>query len=403
MSRMADSILALDKTTIDVYRRTPITTIALLLDYHGPARWKGAIDMTMELRSCSYQDAIEFLHEHLVGGIGDNQPNAKAAGWVEAMTPQERAVKAAWRRQLDTLGADRYRLTMFHRDEGRTFRAGKHKGEIQEAFWTADQLLASVQETSRRNWQRDYNVYITPFSDTLTYFLVDDVMPEAKARMDAAGFRPLLHQQTSWHSWQAVLAVPKADMGDDPGRRLANLVFQRLNQAYGDAGIGGQIHPFRAAGFQNRKPKYRNADDRYPTVDVINTHPGLVCDATRELVREIAARAPADRARPAMAAGAAQDQLSEAGRAKIASCQARPGLVQYAQDSYERLAERYGSDLDASRADFKIAIGLLHRGASLTEAIAVLLATTPDMRGRPHYRDPEGYMLRSVLAAKAAA
>jgi hypothetical protein len=401
MSRMADSHELLTKDVIDGYRRTPMTTMALLLDYHGPARWKGAFDMVMELRGCSYQDAVTFLHEHMAGGMGDNQP--KTSGWVEALTPQERAVKAEWRQQLTALAADRYRLTMFHCDERRTYRAGKHKGETEELFFTAEQLLGAVQETSRRNWQRDYNVYVTPFSDALTYFLIDDVMPEAKSRMDASGFRPLLLQQTSWHSWQAVLAVPKSDLGDDPERRLANLVFQRLNQTYGDAGIGGQIHPFRAAGFQNRKPKYLNADGRYPTVHVIDTHPGLVCAATREFVREIAATAPAVRARPTGAAGAAQDQLSEAGRAKIASCQARTGLVQYAQDSYERLAERYGSDLDASRADFKIAIGLLHRGASLTEAIAVLLATTSDMRDRPHYRDPEGYMLRSVLAAAKVA
>ncbi|RAU20155.1 hypothetical protein CU669_19900 [Paramagnetospirillum kuznetsovii] len=397
MSRMADSAFALAKETIACYRRAPLATVAKLLDYHGPSRWHGAIDMVMELRACPYHDAVTFLHEHLFGGAGGD---AKGGGWIKALTPQERAVKAAWRQQLDALGADRYRLTMFHRDVGRTYRSGKHRNETEEVFYTNEQLLESVQETFCRNWQRSYNVYITPFSDTLTYFLVDDVMPEAKARMDASGFRPLIYQSTSWQSWQVVLAVPKSDLGDDQERRLANFTFKRLNELYGDAGIGGQIHPFRATGFQNRKPKYETSMGRYPTVDLIDGRPGTICERTRAFIVEMRAEAT-KKAAPVRMAGLGEQQLSEDGRAKIAACQARPWLLQYAQDNFLRLSERYGANLDASRADFQIAIGLINRGAGLVEAIAVLLACTPTMTGRRH-RDPAGYMLRTVMSAKAA-
>ena len=392
----------LDKATIEKCRKKPPAVVAALLDYHGPVLWKNAIDMVMELRDCPYNEALSFLHQRLAAGEVPRGGDVKG-DWLGPLTPQEKAIRAAWRAELDALGADRYRVTAFHRDDrNRTRRIGKHHGETVESFYSADQLLQMVPMLSKLNWSQNYQIYITAFSDDVEFFLIDDVSVESKLRMDAEGFRPRLLLRSSWNSWQAIIAVPKSDFADDPDRRLINFVFRQMNISFGDVSINSQRHPFRACGFQNRKIMYER-DGRFPIAELVESDPGSICDRTREYVRQcavmLASQPPSDH-ETEQKLRVATAMVTPDGLSRIKQCQPRQELVEFAQNSYRRMQSLY-DPFDASRADYTIARSLIARSATPLEVVKIIIECSPDLAIRPH-PDMHSYAVRTARKANAA-
>ncbi len=160
------------------------------------------------------------------------------------------------------VNADRYRVTAIKMDEDgsrKVFILDKKDG--QSMGFTPDELIQKMPEILKLQ-KRGENIYYTPLSDDKHHILIDDVSPENVVRLQKDGYKPAAIIESSPHNFQCVLTIPK--FGGDFDRQIANQLATMLNREYGDPKLSGAIHPHRAPGFANRKPKHRQKDGSYP-------------------------------------------------------------------------------------------------------------------------------------------
>ena len=162
------------------------------------------------------------------------------------------AKQRAWRRQHDALRAPAYRITLVGRGtvEGRRFNLGKPGDGGPERLFDADQVESELPGLRGRN-ARGFDIYLTPIDAGHHYLVVDDMRPGALGLLQAHGYSPCLVQSSSEGNEQAVIKASRVDRSDE--QSLANALVQRLNRAWGDPAFSGVVHPFRVAGFSNRK------------------------------------------------------------------------------------------------------------------------------------------------------
>ena len=121
----------------------------------------------------------------------------------------------------------------------------------------------------------------------------------------AAGYRPALVQESNKDNRQAILKIPRE--GDDKTEQsLANRLVMTLNKKYGDSELSEVVHPFRMAGFANKK-----SGKGSPFTRVIDAE-GCICPRAADELAELR-RQHADeiRRRPAQAAQRQRVQQQE--------------------------------------------------------------------------------------------
>ena len=194
-----------------------------------------------------------------------------------------------FRKYANAVNADRYRVTCI-RMEGdggkKTFILDK-KGGMSRGF-SPDELEAHMPEMLRFQ-KRGENIYYTPLSDDRHHILIDDLTRDSLQRLQEDGFRPAVVLESSPGNFQCLLTIPK--LGTEHDRDVGNRITERLNREYGDKKLCGCIHPHRAPGFENRKPKHRREDGGYPQVKLLfaeHRECGKALALTRRIDREYA-------------------------------------------------------------------------------------------------------------------
>ena len=120
---------------------------------------------------------------------------------------------------------------------------------------------------------------------------------ESLEKLYADGFRPAVVLESSPGNYQCVLTIPKLQSPHD--RDVGNRITERLNREYGDKKLSGCIHPHRAPGFGNLKPKHRREDGSFPKVKLLKAEK-RECAKALELSRRIEREyAEADKVRKA--------------------------------------------------------------------------------------------------------
>ncbi|MDF5696622.1 DNA-primase RepB domain-containing protein, partial [Vibrio parahaemolyticus] len=159
-----------------------------------------------------------------------------------------------WQQQAEALQADKYRITLIGRQGQKPWVLGKQKDGT-EKFYSVEEVKNNIPLLSKKNAEgRD--IYITPITLDYHYIVVDDLTPETHKEMLANGYSPNLVQESSRDNYQAIFRVPKTT--DEKDREIANKVVGGLNKRYGDENFTGVSHPFRMAGFSNKKPTRNN-------------------------------------------------------------------------------------------------------------------------------------------------
>ena len=160
------------------------------------------------------------------------------------------------------VNADRYRVTAIKMDEDgsrKVFILDKKDG--QSMGFTPDELIRKMPEILKLQ-KRGENIYYTPLSENKHHILIDDVSPENVVRLQKDGYKPSAIIESSPRNFQCILTIPK--FGGEFDRQIANQLAAMLNKEYGDPKLSGAIHPHRAPGFANCKPKHRQKDGSYP-------------------------------------------------------------------------------------------------------------------------------------------
>lgn len=258
-----------------------------------------------------------------------------------------------------------------------SFNVGKDRGaDGGEKLYDAGEVRALIPYLSAHN-MRGRDIYLTPMDPAHHYMVVDDMTPQSEADMLAAGYRPALIQESSAGNRQAILKLAK-----EPGRdeqKAANTVVVDLNRRYGDPNFSGVIHPFRMAGFSNKKPGRNNAFTKIiAAAGDLCARAAAALDAARQ--RIVGERTPAPTTdRPA--APRPYHRAAHGGDAGAAFDRAR--------SMAEGLVDRQGWTRDESRLDYRAAQIMAEDGWQPDEIGAAIMARSPNLVDR--HRDPLGY------------
>ena len=331
-----------------------------------PADWDGVIDRTADLAAGAYPTPV-------VDRGAEPGP----------VSPAVAAKQRAWDAQHGALQSPGYRLTLKSRVDGiASFSVGKERGpDGTEKIYDAAEVRGLIPYLSAHN-ARGRDIYLTPLDPHHHYMVVDDMTPAAEADFIASGYAPALIQESSGGNRQAVLKVPKIEGRDE--QRAANAVVVELNRRYGDLNFSGVIHPFRMAGFSNKKEGRDNAFTR------IIQAAGDLCARTISLLDAARQRFVGDRLPAPAPARAAPPQPGR---------QARPeGDAEADFDRARAMAEGLvafqGWTRDESRLDYRAAQMMAADGWQADEISAAIVARSPNLGDR--HRDPLGYASRTA-------
>lgn len=330
-------------------------------------------------------------HRRRVGGwnalgrrVGDLASNAPALT-TKPVTAAVRAKVEAWSVQAGALSSPLYRLTLKSRvADLPSFNIGKGRGaDGAEQFYSASDVVGLIPYLSAQN-MKGRDIYLTPIDAAHHYLVVDDMTPETLTAMTGQGWTPALVQESSAGNRQAVLKVPRIDGPNE--QRVANALVVSLNREFGDPNFSGAIHPFRMAGFANKKPGRDNAFTR------IITAAGVICEKAASALAELRAAF-----RPTPLPTAASPSPDRIIRPAVSG-----GEFSRARGMILGLAIKNGWTVDESRLDFQAARLMSADGMSVDEVAAGIVAESPNLTAR--HRDPHGYAVRTAenAAAKGA-
>lgn len=294
-----------------------------------------------------------------------------------------------FRRYSDSVGADRYRVTAIKSPEsgGRlAFVLGAKEG------FTPREIEQRMPEMLRLQ-ARGENIYYTPLSAAKHHILIDDLCIEKLKRLIRDGYKPAVLLESSPGNFQAVISILKLSTPHD--KAVGNRLSAALNQEFGDPKLSGGVHPHRAPGFQNRKPKYQREDGSYPQVRLLKAERrecGKTLVLSREIDREfqrqaaLKARQPVGKSNPALPLAAASGSAADA----------------YRRHSRDVLARWRGRKVDLSRVDSMAAVRMRVTGHPQPEIENAIRECAPSIRAESVGRNWADYAARTALYAWSA-
>ena len=164
------------------------------------------------------------------------------------------------------VNAERYRVTaikMSANGEKKVMILDKRNGESRG--FTPEELLRRMPEIVNLA-RRGGNIYYTPLSERKHHILIDDMSPEKVMQLQKDGFKPAVFLESSPGNYQCIHTFPKFHGIFD--RDIGNRLTVILNKRYGDPKLSGAVHPHRAPGFENLKPKHQREDGTFPRVSL---------------------------------------------------------------------------------------------------------------------------------------
>mgnify|MGYP006422790733 CR=1 FL=1 len=311
-----------------------------------------------------------------------NQDNG--APYPSAPTAAQQAKIDLWRQQHAALDAPAYRLSFVPRDPNRKpFIYGKRRDTDGEQLYTGDQIEQLTSTASAQN-AKGYEVYVTPIDDSYHYIVVDDMTEASYAELLNIGYAPCLVLASSPTNYQAILKAPRQDTSSAE-QSAANKVVSSVNRQVGDDRLSGVIHPFRIAGYSNRKPGKDQAFVRL--IDA----PGGECQRAAErleIARErfAAYQAEQSRKRPS--------RTSQTGTTEVGTGDP--------VGEYQRRTRNQPGDVDWSGIDYGVALGMIDAGWPREAVERAIIGGSPDLaRRHPNTTDYARRTVDAVIARSA--
>ena len=286
------------------------------------------------------------------------------------------------------VNADRVRVTCIRmKPDGdkKVFILDKRDGASQG--FTPEELAEHLPEMLRLQ-QRGENIYYTPLSEDRHHILIDDMTRESLEKLYVDGFRPAVVLESSPGNYQCVLTIPK--LKSSHNRDVGNRITERLNKQYGDPKLSGCIHPHRAPGFGNLKPKHRREDGSFPKVKLLQAEK-RECAKAQELARQIERE---------YAVAEVQRRQTQP---RPVPTHAHPGdsaAAYYAH--YENIRQHLALE-DLSRVDAMIALRLRATGHSQQAVSEAVRQCAPTIRENNEGRDWQRYAERTAAYAFSVA
>lgn len=266
-----------------------------------------------------------------------------------------------------------------------TFILDKQEG-VTRGF-TPQEIARRTPEMQRLQ-RRGENLYYTPLSEKKHHLLIDDMNREKLERLIKDGYRPAALLESSPGNYQAILTISK--LGTSHDKDVGNRLAEQLNRKYGDPELSGCIHPHRAPGYENRKPKHQREDGSYPQVNLLMTEQ-RECAKALALSREIDSEYQRQAAKKAL-------EPKRKNTLEIPVTSAADAISAY-QGHYRDVQKRQKNEVDLSRVDSMIAVRMRMTGHNQEEIEGALRQCAPKTREETEDRDWDDYAKRTARFA----
>lgn len=292
------------------------------------------------------------------------------------------------------VGGDMYRVSFRKESNNRVFFAGTRKGGAPKIYTQDDIPILLIKKMAEIGTE---HCYITSYSKTHHLILLDDTSPEKLKQIKNDGYRIAFQQQTSPHSWQAILRIRRINRVEHPQLEtkqqsieyLASLkLAQKLNDCFGDPNLVNAVQAHRFPGTPNPKKKYRLNDALpCPIVRIVDAG-GEECTYSQnlliEIMKELELKGSGDKPShhrstqkdPSLLIDPHQDPAIPIFLSKIYLAHQR---------DIERLSGS-GTD-DFSKLDFMIAVRLRATRHSIDEVKQIIETCTPKIGRRHVWKD----------------
>lgn len=312
-------------------------------------------------------------------GVNAVVSDLNAANPQSLLKPDHLAKVKAWEAQHDALQSSGYRITCMSRDENKkTFNLGKQKDGTEKVF-NFHEVTAKIPELRAKNAQ-GYDIYITPMDEKFHYLVIDDIktVDVEKVKEEC---KPTLVQMSSNDNYQAVIIVNKLDYDNE--QKVANKLVVELNNKFGDAKFSGVIHPFRMAGFSNKKAERKNFITR-----VIHNMQGLVTNVFDKFMNDFRLSKPI----------VTKNSVVKRDFVTVLNDNPASKFEGIFNRSYRKilgLAEKNGWNFDASVVDFNVAKDLLK--AYHSRDVYEMLKNSPKLSER--HKNVDEYLTKTIKNA----
>lgn len=250
--------------------------------------------------------------------------------------------------------------------------------------WTAAEVLESIDYLKWRNSQ-DFDIFIRPApidehaAEPLVF--VDDISRDTAAKMHQEGFPFATLIESSPNNFQGWIRIADYPLPKEELTECARLLAKQYG---GDPMSADWRHYGRAAGFTNRKPKYRNNKGQQPFAKLANSCPNTIAPSGSMLISQ------------------AVESLHQ--KARLAKALKLPTPIQpaaYADDAVQAFREAWQkcNKDDLSARDFSACMSLLNRGFSEEEVARALKEVSPDLERRHAPSENYDYVSRTVQKA----
>jgi hypothetical protein len=283
------------------------------------------------------------------------------------------AIRAKVEQQLRALNAEEYRITLQNDNEGFIFC---------KKLLKAEEILEEKKLfiLDKKNMIKKMNIYITPISERYDYYLIDDVLEEELQEIKAK-YNICCLIQSSYKNFQVILKTEYLDIPD----KVKNEYLKQLNKWYGDEKIAGYPHSFRLVGFKNVKEKYLDKQTgHYPIVNLVFSK-NETCKTSKSSI--LAMFNNSEYKSTPQDANSQYKRFCEVIEANNLSISE---LLNTANNFYEKMLERYGEQIDYSRADFSLLKMLVNNNVDIDIAINVVRQCSPNLSER--HRNVEQYL-----------
>lgn len=279
--------------------------------------------------------------------------------------------------QIDAMGCPRYEIGV--RDQ---------KGRMLLRTWTPAELQKSLSWLKREN-AKGADIFIRPAGDKNSgLILLDDLSRSRLEQMKHEGCAPAAIIETSPDNFQAWVRIAHNALEPD----VATRVSQGLAKHYdADPNSADWRHFGRLAGFTNRKPEHQTDSGLNPWVLCQETSPNAIAHFGEKIIQAAVANLEQEKA------GMEREKRIQTLQNASKSIRRSKPEWEY-QKQFHALAERYGRDMDVSRADFMISVSMAKQGYSEKEIFMTLESSSPELpiRKAGHEQD---YCARTVQAA----
>lgn len=336
-----------------------------------------------------WRDADNYIDD-IVAPLASSSSKNKSANILKK--------EAEWKRQAEALNCDKFRITLISRNGNSKlpWNLGKQK-DSEERFFTANEVKEKIPLLSKKNAEgRD--IYITPITDSYHYIVIDDLTPDSKRELLSNGYNPTLIQESSKDNYQAIFRVPKT--GDKDDRQVANKIVVGLNRKYGDANFTGVSHPFRMAGFSNKKQGKNNYFTQLisTSVNACGRVITLLKQEFEKVVKEREEAAAIKAEKPRERTESLEQERLRLIASVDKNTKTSDAVFMKLWNRCYGLVQRNGWVVDYSRIDYSVTKDMIKNGYSDAEITSGIVNSSPSIASRKN--DIYDYANRTIEKAK---